>query len=60
MLSLKEKESLGIFYGLVASLSLMRCHGMSSITYDDCSTFDIGRQRVLIAELPKANIFCLP
>jgi len=59
VLSLEEEEPFGIFYGLVATLSLVRCHGMSSITYDDRPAFDVGWKRILIAKLPKSDVLGL-
>ena len=59
MLSLKEEKPFGVFYGLVATLSLVWRHGMSSITYDDRPAFDVGWERILIAKLPKSDVLGL-
>lgn len=59
VLSLEEEKSLGIFYCLVATLSLVWCHGVSSIADDDRPALDIGRKRILVAKLPEADVLGL-
>lgn len=55
----EEAEAFTILNRLGASLTLMRRHGVSRVANNHGSTFDVGRQRVLVAQLPQLNIFCL-
>jgi hypothetical protein len=52
----KDSKPFSILDSLCPSLALVWCHSVGGIAYEHSSTANVGRQWILIAQLPKSDI----
>lgn len=56
----EEPESFRVFNGLRTALSLVGCHSMRCIADEYGAATDVGRKRVLVAQLPQLEAISSP